>query len=388
VVSNGSHPTPRLSVLLSGPAASNVAATLEHQPALTVVGAGETGGAAAVDVAVLALHSSSDPNIAEEALRLRDVTNVPFVLAAYGEPNGIVEAGLAIGAADVLVMPQPAETLIFALRKAAIAAADATTGKVVTVFSPKGGSGKTVLATNLAVAAARSGVKTLLVDLDLQFGDSALTLALSPRATIADLAASAGEIDGEKLKAFVTTDSVTGLSVLPSPQRPEEADVVGAAELAAVLSAAKSSYDAVVIDTGPLFDGAMLAALDHTDQLLLVCNPEVTSLKNVRIGLETIDRLGFERVRVSLVANRIGAPGGVDRGEIELALDAKVVYELPDDKAVPAAVNRALPVVVSDEGGPFSRALGELLPSVFTPQPESDDARRPSQRRFLLRGRR
>ena len=387
MVSNGSHPTPRLSVLLSGPAASNVAATLEHQPALAVVGAGEPDGAS-VDVAVLALHSSSDPNIAEEALRLRDVTGVPFVLAAYGEPNGIVEAGLAIGAADVLVMPQPAETVIFALRKAAIAAADSSSGKVVTVFSPKGGSGKTVLATNLAVAAARSGVKTLLVDLDLQFGDSALTLALSPRATIADLAASAGEVDGEKLKAFVTSDPVTGLSVLPSPQRPEEADVVGAAELAAVLSAAKSSYDAVVIDTGPLFDAAMLAALDHSDQLLLVCNPEVTSLKNVRIGIETIDRLGFERERVSLVANRIGAPGGVDRGEIELALDAKVAYELPDDKAVPAAVNRALPVVISDEGGPFARALGELLPSVFTTRPESDDAHRPSQRRFLLRGRR
>ena len=387
MVSNGSHPTPRLSVLLSGPAASNVAATLEHQPALAVVGAGEPDGAS-VDVAVLALHSSSDPNIAEEALRLRDVSGVPFVLAAYGEPNGIVEAGLAIGAADVLVMPQPAETVIFALRKAAIAAADSSSGKVVTVFSPKGGSGKTVLATNLAVAAARSGVKTLLVDLDLQFGDSALTLALSPRATIADLAASAGEVDGEKLKAFVTSDPVTGLSVLPSPQRPEEADVVGAAELAAVLSAAKSSYDAVVIDTGPLFDAAMLAALDHSDQLLLVCNPEVTSLKNVRIGIETIDRLGFERERVSLVANRIGAPGGVDRGEIELALDAKVAYELPDDKAVPAAVNRALPVVIADEGGPFARALGELLPSLFTTRPEGDDAHRPSQRRFLLRGRR
>jgi Flp pilus assembly CpaE family ATPase len=390
VVSNGSRPTPKLDVLLSGPAAGNVAATLELQPALSIVGAGEADGGSAADVAVLALHSSSDPNVADEARKLRGVTGVPFILAAYGEPNRIVEAGLAVGAADVLVLPQPAETLIFALRKAAMAAAGTSTGKVVTVFSPKGGSGKTVLATNLAVAAARSGVKTLLVDLDLQFGDSALTLALSPRATIADLAASAGEIDAEKLKAFVTADSRTGLAVLPSPQRPEEADVVGAAELAAVLSAARSSYDAVVIDTGPLFDGAMLAALDHSDQLLLVCNPEVTSLKNVRIGLETIDRLGFERERVSLVANRIGAPGGVDRADIELALDAEVTYELPDDRAVPAAVNRALPVVVSDESGPFARALGDLLPSVFPASPESSDdtSRTTSQRRFLLRGRR
>jgi Flp pilus assembly CpaE family ATPase len=387
VVSNGSKPTPQLRVLLSGPAATEVEATLADQPALSVVG---ENGPSAADVAVLALESSSDPNVADEARRLRERTSVPFVLAAYGEPNGIVEAGLAVGAADVLVLPQPAETLIFALRKAAMAAPGTSSAKVVTVFSPKGGSGKTVLATNLAVAAAISGVKTLLVDLDLQFGDSALTLALSPRATIADLAASAGAIDAEKLKAFVTVDSRTGLSVLPSPQRPEEADVVGAAELAAVLSAAKNSYDAVVIDTGPLFDGAMLAALDHSEQLLLVCNPEVTSLKNVRIGLETIDRLGFARERVSLVANRIGAPGGVDLADIELALDAEVAYELPDDRAVPAAVNRALPVVVSDEGGSFARALGKLLRSVFTASPESSDEkpRTSSQRRFLMRGRR
>ena len=99
--------------------------------------------------------------------------------------------------------------------------------------------------------------------------------------------------------------------------------MVGQAELAAVLDAARNAYEAIVIDTGPLFDAAMLAALDHTDQLLLVCNPEVTSLKNVRIGLETIDRLGFERDRVSLVANRLGAAGGVRRDDIEHALDTK-----------------------------------------------------------------
>jgi pilus assembly protein CpaE len=389
VDSNGRKRNIRLTVLIGGPAAAGVEATLERFPSISVVGLGEADGALPADVAILALESSSDRYIADEALRLREVTGAPFILAAHGEPNGIVEAGLAVGAADVLVLPQPPETLLFALRKAAITAAGAPTGKVVTVFSPKGGSGKTVLATNLAVAAARAGIKTLLVDLDLQFGDSALTLALTPRATIADLAV-AGSIDAEKLRAFTTTDARSGLAVLPSPQRPEEADVVGPIELAAVLAAARNAYDAVVIDTGPLFDAAMLSALDHTDQLLLVCNPEVTSLKNVRIGLETIDRLDFDRNRVSLVANRMGAPGGVDRAEIELALSTDVAFELPDDDAVPTAVNRAVPVVVSDEAGDFARALGGLLPSVFSTPGDSlktAPAATP-HRRFLLRGRR
>ena len=382
--SNGHNGIKGLRVLLSGPAADGVATMLAHQPAISLVrptGLAETQTSA--DVALHVLESSSVHSELPHARELR----VPLILAAYGEPNGIVETGLAVGAADVLVLPQPAETLVFALRKAAAAAASASgdRGKVVTVFSPKGGSGKTVLATNLAAATARSGVETLLIDLDLQFGDSALTLAVSPRATIADLAASAGDIDLEKLKAFVSTDSRTGLSLLPAPKRPEEADLVGAPQLAAILEAARSGFGAVVIDTGPLFDAPMLAALDHTEQLLLVCNPEVTSLKNVRIGLETIDRLGFPRERVSLVANRIGAAGAVARDDIEDALDTKIAFELPDDPEVPAAINRALPVVLADEGTSFSQAAGRLADTVFAGARAKDDVPR---RRFGLRGRR
>jgi pilus assembly protein CpaE len=120
---------------------------------------------------------------------------------------------------------------------------------------------------------------------------------------------------------------------------------------------------------------------------LLVCNPEVTSLKNVRIGLETIDRLGFGREKVFLVANRLGAPGAVGRKEIESSLDATVAYELPDDSAVPTAVNRAVPVVVSNAKSSFSRALAKLEASVFAPADTSDGEER-RQRRVLLRGRR
>ena len=121
-------------------------------------GSAKRDGSSPTDVALHVVESSSDPNVAEEVRRLREVADAPLILAAYGEPNGIVETGLAVGAVDVLVLPQPTETLLFALRKAARSPPAATeTGKVVTVFSPKGGSGKTVLATNLAVAAARSG---------------------------------------------------------------------------------------------------------------------------------------------------------------------------------------------------------------------------------------
>ncbi|HKC22853.1 MAG TPA: AAA family ATPase [Gaiellaceae bacterium] len=379
-------------MLLSGSAAAQLGSSLANEPTLRMVQpiADGNGGrlSSPVDVALHVVHSSSD-ELGDDIGKVRALSQAPLILAAYGEPNGIVETGLQVGAADVLVLPQPVETVLFALRKAAVATAPETAAaKVVTVFSPKGGAGKTVLATNIAVAAQQAGLRTLLMDLDLQFGDAALTLAVPPRATIADLAGSSGDIDVEKLKAFVCTDPRSSLTLLPAPKRPEEAQIVGQAELGAALNAARASYSAVVVDTGPLFDAAMLAALDRTDTLLLVCNPEVTSLKNVRIGLETIERLGFPQERVSIVANRIGAAGAVTRAEIEDALEREIAFELPDDAAVPEAVNRATPAMISDPGSRFARAVSAVAKSVFAGLPSETASAPKSARRSLLGGRR
>jgi pilus assembly protein CpaE len=379
-----------LRVLLNGPAAEQLAATLSEEPTLALVGPVAGGEslrqASSADVALHVVASSSSADLAGEIRELRSRSGAPLILASYGEPNGIVEAGFAIGATDVLTLPQPLETVLFALRKAAITNGAVRKGKILTVFSPKGGSGKTVLATNIAVAAARANVETLLVDLDLQFGDAALALGVSPRATITDLAGSSGQIDNEKLKAFVCQGPTPRLSLLAAPARPEDAQLIGQPELNAILNSARTMYGAVVIDTGPLFDGAMLAAVDCSDHLLVVCNPEITSLKNVRIGLETLERLGFPRERVSLVVNRVGAPGGVVRREIEDALEAEIRFELPDDAAVPSALNRAVPAVLADGDGRFSRAISALGKSFFTDS-EATSAKE-TQRRSLLRGRR
>jgi MinD-like ATPase involved in chromosome partitioning or flagellar assembly len=381
---NNGH-TPTLRVFLSGAAAHRLHDVLDGHHGISLITM-EARNGMRPDVALHVVEAASATILAESVRELREVTDAPLILAAYGDADGIVEAALRVGAADVLVLPQPVETIVFALRKAALAKSGRGPGSVVTVFSPKGGTGKTVVATNLAAACAASGMRTLLVDFDLQFGDSALTLAVAPKATISDLAASAGSVDVEKLNAFVSTDPRTGLAVLPAPRRPEEAEVVGQDELAGVLQAARVTYDVVVVDTGPLFDRPVLAAIDHTDRLLLVCTPEVTALKNVRLGLETIDRLGFPRDRMSLVGNRMGARGGVARDDIEGALEAELAYELPDDPAVPASINRAVPAVVADDTSKFARDIAELRDDLFgtaaTPAPAA------RERRSLLRGRR
>ena len=151
------------------------------------------------------------------------------------------------------------------------------------MFSPKGGTGKTVTATNLAASFAKHEQKrTLLLDLDLQFGDAAIMLGLEPEKTIYDLVVAPGELDSEKLAGY-TTKHTCGLDILPAPLRPEDAELVTEAKLARLLEVARESYDVIVVDTSPFFHGPMLATLDRTDELLLLCGLDVPTLKNVRL---------------------------------------------------------------------------------------------------------
>ena len=158
------------------------------------------------------------------------------------------------------------------------------------VSSTKGGTGKTSIAVNVAVELAGRGLRTLLIDLDVQFGDVGIVLGLDrPEKTLHDLAVgSALELDAEKLRGYVVQYSPT-LHILPAPLRPEQADDIDAARIATILQLARSLYDAIVVDTAPLFDGPMLTALDRSQELLLVSTPDVPSMKNIRLALQTLD---------------------------------------------------------------------------------------------------
>ena len=152
----------------------------------------------------------------------------------------------------------------------------------------------------------------------------------------------------------------SGLVVLPAPLRPEDAELVTEAKLAQLLEVARESYDMIVVDTSPFFHGPMLATLDRTDELMLVCSLDVPTLKNVRLALQTLELLSFPSERIRLVLNRANSKVGMKPGEVEGALDVKVRFEVPSDRAVPIAVNRGNPAVLSDPKADFSRALREM----------------------------
>jgi pilus assembly protein CpaE len=239
----------------------------------------------------------------------------------------------------------------------------------VTVFSPKGGTGKTVTAANLAASLAKhQGKRTLLLDLDLQFGDAAIILGIEPEKTIHDLVVAPGELDAEKVAGYITQHDC-GLDVLPAPLRPEDAELVTEAKLARLLEVARESYDTIVVDTSPFFHGPMLATLDRTDELLLLCALDVPTLKNVRLALQTLELLSFPSDRIRVVLRKTNSKVGMQPGEVEAALERKITFEIPSDAGVPLAVNRGAPLVLSDRRADFSRAIELMAKRVATPEP-------------------
>lgn len=335
------------------------------------------------------LHGTRGPSFpADELATVKEHTRAPVILLCSGDCSGLLEDALEAGVADVLPLPQLTENIVFAIRKAGHAGRrvpgsdGARKGRIVTVFSPKGGTGKTVVATNLAAAIAKDyGKHTLLLDLDLQFGDAAIMLGLEPEKTIYDLVVAPGELDSEKLAGY-TTHHPCGLDILPAPLRPEDAELVTEPKLARLLEVARESYDAIVVDTSPFFHGPMLATLDRTDDLLLLCGLDVPTIKNVRLSLQTLELLSFPSERIRVLLNRANSNVGIKRGEVERALEAKIRFDLPSDRAVPMAVNRGKPVVLADSGADFSRAIKQLARELVAAAEQRKPAAK--RKRFLL----
>ena len=333
-------------------------------------------------VVVHATRSTEFPS--GEVAAIREHTRSPIVIIASGESTALLEEALdAEGIADVLLLPQLTENVVFALRKAAHAGrrlqaqgGHGRRGRIVTVFSPKGGTGKTVTATNLAAALAKYGGKrTLLLDLDLQFGDAAIMLGLEPEKTIYDLVTAPGELDSEKLAGY-TTRHTCGLDILPAPLRPEDAELVTEGKLARLLEVARESYDVIVVDTSPFFHGPMLSTLDRTDELMMLCGLDVPTLKNVRLSLQTLELLSFPTQRISFVLNRANSKVGMNKKEVEGALGVKITHEVPSDRAVPLAVNRGNPAVLADGGSDFSAAVKKMAKAlVAQPQQQKKQKR-------------
>src|SRR5215831_10738913 len=389
VESNGSNEPIRIFVCGSCEGSAALVEALAQEPGLELVGVSPNaqeavGTLAGGHLSAVLLATGEQTLPGDELAVIREHTRAAIVILASGEASQLMEQALDADVADVLLLPQLADNVIFAIRKAAHAGrrllagpvSSLTHGRIVTVFSPKGGTGKTAIAINLATALAKHESKrTLLLDLDLQFGDAAIMLGLQPEKTIYDLVVAPGELDPEKLAGY-TTRHPSGLDILPAPLRPEDAELVTEGKIGRLLEVARTSYDVIVVDTSPFFHGPMLATLDQTDELLLVCGLDVPTLKNVRLSLQTLDLLSFPTKKVRIVLNRSNSKVGMKESEVEAALEQKVRFRIPSDRAVPLAVNRGTPTVMDDGGSEFTKGLRDVAKAIAHPEPDRQAKKR------------
>ncbi len=250
------------------------------------------------DLLVIVCSAQSDPvlNLIDNAVTERP--RRPVVVLAYGSPNGFTRRVFAAGADDVVMLPVTSDEVLFALQKAL--ARKAGTGEaapfprapLICVLGPKGGTGKTLTSTSLSVALAEYGKSVALVDLDLQFGDVGLTMGLTPEQTIFDLVRTGGSLDEEKLDGFLMTHS-SGVKVLIAPSRPDHAAVVSVEFLREVYATLRGMFDYVVVDTPPGFTPEVIATIDNATGVVMVGMLDALSLKNTKLGLETLDLMGF-----------------------------------------------------------------------------------------------
>ena len=241
-------------------------------------------------------------------------------------------------------------------------------GKVLTVFSTKGGAGKSVLSTSLAVALAmRSDKPVCLVDADLQFGDVAVMLKLTPHHTIVDAVAVLDRMDPPLLQSLLVTHEPSGLKVMPAPLEPAFADQVGAAEMVAIVEMLRSFCSFVIVDTPAYFNDVVLGLVEVSDKVMLIAGMDIPNIKNVKIGLQTLRLLNTPMEKLLLVLNRANSKVKLDIGEVERTLQIKADILIPSDVVVPQSVNKGEPVVLHSPKSGVSKSI-QGLADMFLPE--------------------
>lgn len=298
--------------------------------------------------------------------------NIAVIIISIQGEQDYLKRSMMAGAREYLVKPFSSDELTNAIRKAneiekkrrrestfigsRQMEEKKNQKKIFVVQSLKGGVGKSIIASNLAVALQlRNEGPVALVDLDLQGGDISVMLNLIPRVTIADIVQEK-EIDFEVIKTALIHHS-SGISVIPSPVRPEQGETIVGNDVEKILNILKEHFQYIVVDTPPYFHETNLAALDVADEILVVCSPDLPAIKNVRIGLETLENLDLKQ-KVKLILNRSNQDVGINPRDVEASLSIKIFAHIPSDgKIVIAAVNRGQPFVITNTGAKIAQTI-------------------------------
>jgi pilus assembly protein CpaE len=393
----------------------NVRKLLQFESDVDVVGVARTGKEAIQlsqdlnpDVVLMDINMPDMDGIsATEAIRAKQPAIQVIILSVQGDQNYMRRAMLA-GARDFLTKPPMGDELISAIRRAGAMAQTERSksvqvqvapvagntgsfigyggpkGKIVTVYSPKGGTGCTTLAVNLAITLNNEDTRVALVDGNLQFGDVAVFLNEQGKNTIIDLAPRAEELDPEIVEDVMLKHAASGLHILAAPSRPEYAERVSSTQFAKVLEYLRQMYAYVIVDTAAYLTDATLSAIDVSDLIVLVTTQDIPSIKNCRLFLDLLQTLGIERDSILFVMNRYDKRINITPDRVTENLKQEVVSIIPLDEAtVTKAVNRGIPFVLESKNQPAARgvfSLAEHVRARVAAQESADEPNRISRR--------
>ncbi|MCV0402073.1 MAG: response regulator [Chloroflexi bacterium] len=359
------------------------------------------------DIIVMDINMPGMDGIDAAEVISQRLPNSPIIMmSVHGEAEHLKRAMLA-GAREFLVKPFSGDEFATSIKRvherelarreqlqaaAAVATPSASSSsgvaedhQVIAVFSPKGGSGRTTLATNLALALKReTNQRVALVDASLQFGDVGVLLNLNPKNRSVVDAVDGGEPDRDLLES-VMVDHSTGIRVLLAPPSPEGADLVTPAYMRQIVTMLRETHDWVVVDVPSGLNDHTLGILDAADQILVVAALEITTIKNVRLFLEVADQLEYDRSKLRLVINRSDASQGIRIGDVEASIRRSIDGTIVSDgRLAVLAVNRGVPFVVSHPESPLARDVitlartlaGEGTATTATPPQTEKTAKR------------
>ena len=336
--------------------------------AISSADAGELAGAAEVVLVACGEHSTATLEFISRVSRERSDRPVVVAFAGEGSNSGFLREAFDFGADDVVMLgatDNPAADTFFALQKAVarrhagVPAEEERGGKLICVLGPKGGIGKTLTSANLAIGLVQAGQRVALVDLDLQFGDLGLALSLQPERTIYDLATSGGSLDTAKVRDYLTPHK-SGVEVLLAPLRPDQASSIDVDFLKELYALLRLTHDYIVVDTAPGFSPEVIATIDASSSMCMVGMLDAPSLKNTKIGLETLDLMGYPRDRIRLLLNRADTSVGISHADVVAILGRAPDVLVPSQRDIVRSINAGEPIILSGKRSEPAKAFTAL----------------------------